>query len=436
MNHFRLRTLAAALSLAGLLNVSPAAVASGFQLFEQDAVSVANYHAGYAAAASNASTAFYNPAGMCRFKDQQFVLTGINAFTNIRYSGTISVDSINNGEIMPATAQGGGYGFVPAMHYVAPVSEQVAFGLSIDVPFGLRSNYGKKTVLRYSATVTSAQVIDISPVLSYKFNDHLSFGAGPDLQIMKGEFNQVGTLGDESFDSDGLNAADDTGYGFHAGVLYAVNDNSRLGLSYHSQVVHHLTGISSFTGPLAAAFDVHESDRAKLNLTLPPYTALSAYHRFNDSVAIMGSIIYTQWSTLKNLIMTNVAGIANTEPSTDITVVLPLHFHNTLTYSLGTDYFATEKLTLRGGLGYDQTPFNNTYRNVQLPDNNRFVLAVGGHYQLLPTLGLDLGWAHVFLQKAHISPPPQVSGDVTVVTSGSVTGGANVIAAQVVWDMV
>ena len=68
MNRFKTRKLVSALSLTGLFFLSSHAMASAFQLWEQDAASVGNYHAGYAAAAYDASTAFYNPAGFSPFK--------------------------------------------------------------------------------------------------------------------------------------------------------------------------------------------------------------------------------------------------------------------------------------------------------------------------------------------------------------------------------
>ena len=89
MNRFRLRKLAAALSLTGMAILSSHAMASGFQLFEQDAASVGNFHAGYAAAVFDASTAFYNPAGLSRFKEQQLVVAGDNIFTSIKLAERI-----------------------------------------------------------------------------------------------------------------------------------------------------------------------------------------------------------------------------------------------------------------------------------------------------------------------------------------------------------
>ena len=49
---------------AVLLGVSTGVPAAGFQLIEQNASGLGNAYAGQAAAAENASTIFYNPAGM------------------------------------------------------------------------------------------------------------------------------------------------------------------------------------------------------------------------------------------------------------------------------------------------------------------------------------------------------------------------------------
>jgi long-chain fatty acid transport protein len=436
MKYFKARKLAVALGMMGICGLSTQAGASAFQLWEQDAASVGNYHAGYAAAAYDASTAFYNPAGLTRFKNQQLVLAGSNVFTNFKYKGTVSVDTLDAGAPVMVSAQGGNYGFVPAMHYVAPLSDQIAFGLSVAVPFGLKTNYGYQTNLRYATTETSVQVIDISPVLSFKLSDHLSFGLGPNLQLMKGTFNQVGVFGDNT-DSDGINNADGSGYGLHGGLLYEFDENIRVGMSYHSQVVHHLSGTSTLGQPLADMFTEvpPHSARARVDVTLPAYTALSAYYKIRPKVALMASVIYTQWNCIRNLVLQNVVGIVDTTPSTSVVASLPLNFKNSYNFSVGSDYMLTDAITLRAGLGYDQTPVSNAYRTARLPDNNRYAIALGGHYQAMKTLGLDLGWTHIFINKAHVIPPPQVVGDETVATNGSVTGGANVVALQVVWDM-
>lgn len=439
MNRFILRRLNALLITTGMVFASSQVFASAFQIFEQDGASIGSYHAGYAAEANDASTAFYNPAGLTRFKNQQIVISGDSVLTDIKFKGNVTVSTIDAGFTpLPVTAQGGNYAFVPGMYYAAPVTDRIAFGFGVDVPFGSKVNYGYSTNLRYVSTQTSVTVIDISPVIALKITDKASLGFGPDIQPMKAEFNSVGTISDDKLDTDGINSADDTAYGFHIGGLYEFTPETRAGLSYHSQVVHHLTGTSSFSGPLADFYGVPiESDRSKVNLTLPAYTAFSFYHRVHPQWALMSSVIYTQWNVLKNLVLQDIAAIGiGGDPSNSIVTTIPQYFRNTWNFSLGANYYSTENVMLRGGVGYDQTPVRNEYRNVELPDNDHYVVALGGHYQATKALGLDAGWSHVFMQKAHVIPPPQVTGAETTTTNGSVTGGADVYALQVTWDFV
>jgi len=133
----------------------------------------------------------------------------------------------------------------------------------------------------------------------------------------------------------------------------------------------------------------------------------------------------------------NVAGLSESlDPTTNLLVILPEFFRNTWNISLGANYYPTDKVILRAGIGYDQTPVRDDYRNVGLPDNNRYVIALGGHYQASNAIGIDLGWLHIFFNKAHIIPPPQQAGAQTTNTNGSVTGGADVLSAQVTWNIV
>lgn len=438
MSSLRTRNLISYFCLFSTLSISNYAIASAFQLWEQDGASIANYHAGYAALANDASIAFYNPAGITRIKNQQLVFGAVNVLSNFKYRGTIKINTINAG-LTPftVTSQGGNYSFVPSLHYIAPLTENLGFGFSITVPFGLKTNYGINSMLRYAATKTSVMVIDFSPSLGWQITEKISLGAGIDLQRMYAEFNSVGGLGtNNSLDTLALNEADGTGYGYHLGGLYQFNSKTRAGLSYHSQVAHHLTGTSKFRGPLADLFNGNSySSHVKANTFLPAYTALSLYHHFHPSFAMMGTIIYTQWNSFKNLSLNNVSGIEHFDMSTHIQVIIPQHYHNTWNAVLGTDYYASEDLTLRGGIGYDQTPVNNKYRNIQLPDNNRYVFAMGGHYQATKTIGVDLGWTHLFIRQARVNPPPQKTGDQITTTNGNVTGGADVFGAQLTWDL-
>lgn len=442
MKRYRMRCLITAVAVQGMMTLPSQAIAGAFQLLEQDGASPGNYHAGYAASAEDASIAFYNPAGLTRIKNNQFVLAALGVSTHFRYEGTVAVNTLLLNVPQPATAEGGGFTMIPAFHFGAPITDQIGFGLSIVVPFGLKTNYGYSSFLRYAATMTSVTVVDMSPALGFQLDDKTSLGIGLDIQRMFAEFDVTGGsstpgAGPIGLDTVASNKLNDTAYGYHLGALYQFDSATRAGISYHSQVMHHLSGSSKFEGPLAVStVGGTFTSRPTTRITLPAYTALSLYHQYGPQWVLMGSVIYTQWNVFKTCILNDTSGLAvGSVPSQNIQLVVPQHFRNAWNISIGSEYKATDRFTFRGGVGYDQTPVRNAYRNVGLPDNNRYVVALGGHYQAMKKLGFDLSWLHLFVKQTPIAPPPQAIGGQIVTTIGHVNGGADVYAAQVTWDL-
>src|SRR3990167_5212620 len=106
MKRFKWRHITLLLPISTLGLLPSFALASAFQLFEQDAASIGNAHAGYAAEAADASTAFYNPAGITRFKNQQVVIAGAAVMPSFKFNGNITVNTIGGGLTpIPVTAQ-------------------------------------------------------------------------------------------------------------------------------------------------------------------------------------------------------------------------------------------------------------------------------------------------------------------------------------------
>jgi long-chain fatty acid transport protein len=439
MKRFILSRLVKVLYTSGLMVVSAQAMASAFQIWEQDGASLGNVHSGYAAEAADASTAWYNPAGITRFDHQQLVFGEVVIVPSFKYKGDVTVITpFDTTTFSSVSAQGGTFNLVPSLHYVAPITDRLGFGFSLNVPFGLKTDYGRTSPLRYAGTLTSVQVIDLSPSLAYRIFDKASIGAGFDIQRMYGEFDQTGTpfATEPVFDTENITKVNDNGYGYHLGALYEFNPSSRLGISYHSQVVHHLSGSSKFIGPLANDLNggPFGSSRATVNVTLPAYTALSFYQRVHPQVALMATAIYTQWNGFRTLSLHDAAGILNMAPSTSINVTVPEYYHNSWGFSAGANYYATETITLRGGFGYDQTPVRREYRTAQLPDCDRYLVGIGSHFQATKALGFDIAYSHVFSNRSLVNPPPEVTGDQTVQVNGHVNGSADVIGAQLVWD--
>ena len=131
------------IALCALACFSTSAAAVGFALEHQSVSNMGYAFAGGAASAEDASTIFWNPAGMTRLSGRQAVL-GMNAiygsarFTN---QGTTSPA----GPAFPITGGDGGnpvgLNWVPNLYYATDLGRDFKAGIGINSPFGLKTEY-------------------------------------------------------------------------------------------------------------------------------------------------------------------------------------------------------------------------------------------------------------------------------------------------------
>ena len=414
------------------------AFASAFQIWEEGADGTGNYHAGGAAIANSAVTSFYNPAGLVRLKHQEISLGAAIITTKIKYKGDVK-EVISFGPFVfdhtgYASVNGGDSNLIPNFHYALPINPDWVFGFDITTPLGLDTNYGKRSELRYVATKTTVQALNISPSVGFKANDKLSFGFGVDAQRLKAEFNEVGGIDEPLLpvtDKIDNNKLFDWGYGFHAGVLYQFTPQTRVGLSYRSKITHHATGVSTYEDP---SVGTTRSTNLKTTLIMPATTMLSFYQDINKMFAWMATATYSQWSAFNKLVLKNVAGEDGTGSHvTNITIDVPQHYRNTWNLGLGTIITVNPYWQLTAGIGYDQSPVSTRYRTVQVPDKDHKAVSLGAHYQPTKALGFDLGWTHIFIGSARVNNHITV-GPETVLADGNVNSSANVFGGQLTYD--
>lgn len=416
--------------LTALFSCSTTTLASGFYLPFNNSADLGEAFAGGAALAQDASTNYENAAGLVLLPHQQIVISAVNAAKYTDFRGT----NFNPGYGLPSYESGGAHSSVsaviPGLHYALPVNDRWAFGISVTAPYGLGNDYSDVSIARYNTTASTIKTIDIGPSVAYKVTDKLSIALGPDaLWIDLNLKNMVRTQPATTQDSLSLSEASSWGYGWHGGVLYQFTPTTRVGLSYHSQVVEQLRGDSKFyvNGGLAFPSGVISSDTAKSTLPLPPLTTLSAYHEITPQWAVMGSINYMEWSVYKKDRIQNVA-----TPLGLTTVVVPKYFQNTWRYALGTSYAVSKQWLLRTGVDYEQGVSNNTDRDLLLPDGDAIGVFVGAHYQPTSSIGLDAGYSHRFFENVKINNTSSITGNTLV---GDSRTNTDVIGLQVDWAL-
>src|SRR5258705_8237764 len=147
--HSNLIALAVATTLGG---ASTVAAAAGFALIEQSASGMGNAFAGAAATAEDASTIFYNPAGMSKLSGSQFAVAGHAIDLSLKFSNNGTSRAAGGGAIPlgPVSGdkrgQGGGNSFVPNLYVSHPSNENRTLWVGVNPPFCLQNREQRNIV--------------------------------------------------------------------------------------------------------------------------------------------------------------------------------------------------------------------------------------------------------------------------------------------------
>ncbi len=426
--------------------------------------------AGGAAYAQDATTNYSNPAGLVNLKNPEFVAGGTIIDGSAEFSGQAcgGASSLGACNLTPAHDNGGTTAFVPEFSYGMPLTDRLYAGISMTAPFGLATNYSDDTALRYQATKSSIQTININPNIAFKFTDQFSVGAGIDAEQMSTDLDGYSNLSPSPTrvatpfgpntgsiyytDSQIKNSASDWGWGWDVGGLYQFSPGSRVGLMYRSAIQHDLQGSSKYSGGGGTAtvdgigvvasepYPTFKTDTS-IDIKLPAVTTASFYQDINPQWALLGTVNYTQWNSIQNITLNdmaflNVSSPLLIAPPLARPSVNPQNFDNTWTYALGTEYKLTDVWTLRAGGAYDQSPINNTDRTIRLPDSNRWTGAVGASYRANQYLKVDAAYSHIWFQNASINQPGTGVSQYTSSAVGNVDVSANLYSLQAVVDIV
>jgi long-chain fatty acid transport protein len=426
-----LRTLSA--TIMGLC--AGGAHAAGFHLLEQNASGIGNAYAGSAAIADNASTIFFNPAGMTYLPGVN-VSAGVSAIKpSFRFSDGGSTGP--GGPIGPAVGSNSGgdagsIGAVPNAYISWQLSPQWFAGLGVGAPFGLKTEYDDDWIGRYHSKKFSIESVNINPSIAFKVNDRLSLGAGVNWMHLKADYRRDSAVllgppvvpGPMYLGDVGAKVKmSGVGWGWNIGMIYQATDDTRVGLSYRSTTKIKADGTTSLSGiPAPAASILPASVDAKATVKLPDMAILSLVHNLNDQWQLLADVSWTGWSSIPAL------DIDNGNPALNDS--LELKFRDTWRVALGANYKYNEQWTFKGGVAYDQSPVRNaTYRPTSLPDNDRYWLSIGAQYSPSRNTTIDIGYAHLFVKSTTIDNDTEPAKKGTV--RGDYRSNANILGVQV-----
>lgn len=443
------------------------AAASGFQLMEQNASGLGNAYAGQAAAAEDASTIYFNPAGLPNTGYGQVVggLTLVkpsskfdNSGSCTPYLGTGAGTSTcpfgPNGNLGHAAGSNGGdagdFAGIPNVYLSWEVLRSTLWlGMGVNSPFGLRTGWDSNWVGRFQAMKSDVQTININPTVAWKINDMFSVGAGFNAQRFDAELSQAvsyravalasgipaiiagtpaGSEGDFRL------SADDWAFGWNVGVMVNFSPATRLGVSYRSRLQYTLDGQARFGDRPAALGAVPNvaDGRVKADIELPDTLSVAASHQLTPQLQLLADYTWTRWDSIKDVNIVRTEGPLSGQTLS----TLALHFKNSWRVGLGANYQLTPQWKLRGGIAYDTTPVRDGFRTPRLPDEDRTWVAGGAQWAVTPTTALDVGFAYLFVKNASSNLVNQETA--TSAPRGSLVGNydANVwiLGGQIRWS--
>ncbi len=409
-------------SVAGaLFAVAGSAAASGFALIEQSGSGLGNAFAGGAASAEDASTIFFNPAGMSRLEGKQIVVAGNMIKPSAQFSDTGSASALGR-PLGTVPGDAGSWALVPNAYFTMEISPKTRVGLGINAPFGLKTEYQAGWIGRFQALKSSVETININPSVSYQVSDSLTLGAGINYQQVRAGLTSAQNFvaGEGMSDMSGSDAA----WGMNFGALLDMGDGGRLGFAYRSAINYQLSGTLRVTNPLGVAV-VNRPVIA--NMKMPDTWSFSYFRALGNQWDVMADLTRTGWSNFTELrILDAVTGARLS--------LTPENWGSTWRAGIGSNYHYNEQWTARIGVAYDQAGVSDVYRTARIPDANRTWLALGGQYKPSKTSAIDFGYAHLFVSNATIRNNTGSAGTPSTATVGNLIGtyknSVDILSAQ------
>ncbi len=426
-----------------LFSLSQSLYASGFAIIEHSASGLGQAFAGASAVAEDASTIYFNPAGMTYLKGTQItagmhIIKPSNSFNNngtqAMLAGTVPVALGND-----TGGDAGGYNFVPNFYFAHQLDNGIHFGLGVNSPFGLKTEYNNDWIGRYTSIESELKTINFNPSIAFKANDQLSIGLGLSIQyinttlINKTFFcghpqlsptcNPTSSAQVLATDAQTTMKGDGWSGGVNLGLIYQATNSTRVGLAYRSQVKQSLDG-DLYVLLANGASLAHKNISADIDT--PDTLSLSLTHQVSPKVMLLADITYTGWSSFEVLKVDFNDG----SPSD----IIEEKWNNSMRYSMGLNYNLSSAIKLRTGIAHDNTPIDDQYRTSRIPGDHRTWLSFGFTYKISRQLSMDIGYAHLWVDDASISEPfDGLGGLFQGELKGEYDASVDILSAQLNW---
>jgi len=329
----------------------------------------------------DASTIFYNPAGLSRMKSIQVYASILSINPSTAYGNAIT----------QASARTVQQSFTPFNIYIGgPIQEGSKWGLGLGVytPFGSGTKWDDNWLGKYVTQSIVLKSVFFQPTVSYRINDFISVGAGFVYATGSLDLTQAlpvhGPVGPNDPNTDNGEAhlhGSANGVGYNLGIQIKASDKLQFGLTYRSQVNMSISGgTANFTVPKSLR-DSFPNTTFDSQLPLPQVATFGVAYRAGERLTLQFDLNFTGWNSYDSL---RINFTDHTSSLKDMHE--PRHYKNVFTPRIGACYKLGRVVSIMAGGAYDPTPVPDGFVSPDLPDADRIILSCGISIKPIPRL--------------------------------------------------
>ena len=381
----------------------------------------------FTAQADNPSAVHYNPAGLTQLKGSQIEVGYVFE------APMFSVNSNKTGDNVNMQKQ---VFYLPNVYFVTDLNkENLKFGFGANSPYGLSTDWSNDSYTRYLSTESNVTMMNYNPTIAYKVNDYVSVGAGIDFFTADVNKHRVVSSTLSSTGGDFQLKGSDESWGYNFGFLLKPSEKHSIGISYRSEIKAELEGtvaLDGLDGAGAVVFGGSSySTKMKSKSTIPMSIAFGYAYKPNNKWTIELDAEWTDWSSTESEFLTYPEETNTTRLSTlNTDNPASRDWRSVWSYGIGAGYKATDKLELRGGFIYEQSPIPSANFEPVLPDANKHGITMGAGY-LLKNVKIDASYA--FFKYADRDVTRSAVGATGANVNGKYKGYVNILGLSLTY---
>lgn len=358
--------------------------AGGYRVSVQGQRALAMGHTGVAVV-NSAELGFFNPAGLVYLENKLTISAGASAiFSDVAWQDQETGD-------IARTDNPVGTPFYFNASY--KLKDWLALGLSVYTPYGSTVKWEKDWAGSHLVNDIELQAIYIQPLVSVQVADWFSLGGGPIFVTGAVNFNRnlTRTLKDEEGNRSNV-TIDDSGvsaFGWSASAMFKATEDIKIGLNYRSEIMMDAEdGEADFQNIPNSPAVPFKDTTFDASLPLPAELTAGISYQFDDKWLFAFDYNRTFWGVYESLDVDfadpNIPDSKN-----------PRNYEDASTWRFGAQYTATEKLVLRAGYYYDESPVQEGYFAPETPRNDSMGFTAGLSLDVTSRLAIDASFAYV-----------------------------------------